>query len=35
MTFPEIGVGATYGATWDEALRQTEEMLEEAVLGFC
>jgi antitoxin HicB len=34
VTFPEIGVGATYGATWDEALRQAEDMLEEAVLGF-
>jgi antitoxin HicB len=29
VTFPEIG----YGATWDEALRQAEDMLEEAVLG--
>jgi antitoxin HicB len=34
VTFPEIGVGATYGETWDEALRQAEDMLEEAVLGF-
>ena len=34
VTFPEIGVGATYGATWNEALRQAEDMLEEAVLGF-
>jgi antitoxin HicB len=33
VTFPEIGVGATYGATWEEALRQAEDMLEEAVLG--
>ena len=33
VTFPEIGVGATYGETWDEALRQAEDMLEEAVLG--
>lgn len=33
VTFPEIGFGATYGATWDEALRQAEDMLEEAVLG--
>jgi antitoxin HicB len=34
VTFPEIGVGATYGETRDEALRQAEDMLEEAVLGF-
>jgi len=33
VTFPEIGYGATYGATWDEALRQAEDMLEEAILG--
>jgi antitoxin HicB len=33
VTFPEIGYGATYGATWEEALRQAEDMLEEAVLG--
>jgi antitoxin HicB len=33
VTFPEIGFGATYGATWDEALLQAEDMLEEAVLG--
>ena len=33
VTFPDIGYGATYGATWDEALRQAEDMLEEAVLG--
>jgi antitoxin HicB len=33
VTFPEIGFGATYGDTWDEALRQAEDMLEEAVLG--
>jgi antitoxin HicB len=33
VTFPEIGVGATYGETWDEALRQAEDMLGEAVLG--
>jgi antitoxin HicB len=33
VIFPEIGFGATYGATWDEALRQAEDMLEEAVLG--
>ncbi len=33
VTFPEIGYGATYGATRDEALRQAEDMLEEAVLG--
>lgn len=34
VTFPEIGLGATYGPTWDEALDQAEDMLEEAVLGF-
>lgn len=33
VTFPDIGYGATYGATWDEALLQAEDMLEEAVLG--
>jgi antitoxin HicB len=33
VTFPEIGFGATYGKTWDEALHQAEDMLEEAVLG--
>jgi antitoxin HicB len=33
VTFLEIGFGATYGETWDEALRQAEDMLEEAVLG--
>jgi antitoxin HicB len=33
VTFPEIGFGATYGETWDEALRQAEDMLEEAILG--
>jgi antitoxin HicB len=33
VTFPDIGCGATYGATWDEALRQAEDMLEKAILG--
>jgi antitoxin HicB len=33
VTLPDIGYGATYGATWDEALRQAEDMLEEAILG--
>jgi antitoxin HicB len=33
VTFPEIGFGATYGATRGEALRQAEDMLEETVLG--
>ena len=33
VTFPDIGYGATHGATWDEALRQAEDMLEEAILG--
>jgi len=31
--FPTIGFGATYGMTWDGALRQAEDMLEEAVRG--
>src|SRR5947207_2700619 len=30
VTFPEIGFGATYGASWEEARRQAEDMLEEA-----
>ena len=33
VTFPDVGYGATYGATLEEALRQAEDMLEEAVLG--
>lgn len=33
VTFPEAGVAATYGASWQEALAQAEDMLEEAVLG--
>jgi antitoxin HicB len=33
VTFPDIGYGATYGETWDEALLQAEDMLEEAILG--
>jgi antitoxin HicB len=33
VTFPDIGYGATYGATWEEALLQAEDMLEEAILG--
>jgi antitoxin HicB len=33
VTFPDIGYGATYGAAWEEALRQAEDMLEEAILG--
>jgi antitoxin HicB len=33
VTFPDIGYGATYGATREEALRQAEDMLEEAILG--
>ena len=31
VTFPEIGFGATYGATWDKALNEAEDMLEEAI----
>src|SRR5438105_14974394 len=33
VTFPEIGIAATYGANREEALAQAEDMLEEAVLG--
>ena len=33
VTFSEIGFGATYGASWEEARRQAEDMLQEAVLG--
>jgi antitoxin HicB len=33
VTFPEVGIAATYGATREEALRQAEDLLEEAVLG--
>ena len=33
VTFPEAGIAATYGASWEEALAQAEDMLEEAVLG--
>jgi antitoxin HicB len=33
VTFPEAGIAATCGATWEEALAQAEDMLEEAVLG--
>ena len=33
VTFPEIGIAATFGANREEALAQAEDMLEEAVLG--
>jgi antitoxin HicB len=33
VTLPDIGYGATQGDTFEEALRQAEDMLEEAVLG--
>lgn len=33
VTFPEAGIAASYGTTWDEALRRAEDMLEEAILG--
>ncbi len=33
ITLPDIGYGATQGDTLDEALRQAEDMLEEAILG--
>jgi predicted RNase H-like HicB family nuclease len=33
VTFPEAGIAATYGANWDAARAQAEDMLEEATLG--
>jgi hypothetical protein len=30
---PEAGIAATYGASWDAARAQAEDMLEEAILG--
>jgi antitoxin HicB len=33
VTFPDVGYGATCGATWEEALLQAADMLEEAILG--
>ena len=33
VTFPEVGIAATYGSNRKEALAQAEDMLEEAVLG--
>ena len=33
VTLPDIGYGATQGDSFDEALRQAEDMLEEATLG--
>jgi antitoxin HicB len=33
VTLPDIGYGATQGDTLEEALRQAEDMLEEAILG--
>src|SRR5438876_11971536 len=33
VTPPDIGYGATQGDTLEEALRQAEDMLEEAVIG--
>ena len=33
MTFPDIGYGATYGASREEALLQARDMLDEAILG--
>ena len=33
VTFPEAGIAATYGASWDAARAQAEDMLEEAILG--
>jgi antitoxin HicB len=33
VTLPDIGYGATQGDTLEEALRQAEDMFEEAILG--
>jgi antitoxin HicB len=33
VTLPDIGYGATQGDTFEEALLQAEDMLEEAILG--
>ena len=33
ITFPEAGIGVSYGETWEKALVQAEDLLEEAVLG--
>ena len=33
ITFPEAGIGVSYGETWEKALAQAEDLLEEAVLG--
>lgn len=33
VTLPDIGYGATQGDNFEEALRQAEDMLEEAILG--
>jgi antitoxin HicB len=33
VTLPDIGYGATQGDTLEEALRQAEDLLEEAILG--
>jgi predicted RNase H-like HicB family nuclease len=33
VTIPDIGYGATQGDTLEEALRQAEDLLEEAILG--
>ncbi len=34
ITFPEAGIGVSYGDTWENALAQAEDLLEEAVLGY-
>jgi antitoxin HicB len=34
ITFPEAGIGVSYGDTWEKALAQAEDLLEEAVLGY-
>lgn len=34
ITFPEAGIGVSYGTNWENALTQAEDLLEEAVLGY-
>jgi antitoxin HicB len=33
VTFPEAGIAASCGKTWEEALHRAEDLLEEAILG--
>lgn len=34
ITFPEAGIGMSYGDTSEKALAQAEDLLQEAVLGY-